>query len=71
MHVHAPLNVHSQKYVRLCVRVCVCVCWPCPVSPPLLDKESHLSPRIVLAFHLRLSLKSRIITQPSDRAQRV
>ncbi len=69
MYVHAPLNVHSQKYVHM--RLCECVCWPCPVSPPLLDKESHLSPRIVLAFHLRRSLKSRIITQPSDRAQRV
>lgn len=51
--------------------VCVCVRWPCPVSPLLLDKESHLSLRIVLAFHLRRSLKCRIITQPSDRTQSV
>lgn len=43
------------------VFVCLCICWPCLVSPPLLNKGSLLSQRIVLAFHLRRSVKSRII----------
>lgn len=54
-----------------CTCSCLCVCWPCPVSPLLFNKESHLSKRIVLAFHLRCSLKRRIITQASDGDQSV
>lgn len=50
-----------------CTYACLCVCWPCPVSLLPLNQESHLSKRIVLAFHLRCSLKRHIITQASDR----
>lgn len=54
-----------------CTCSCLCVCWPCPGSPLLFNKESHLSKRIVLAFHLKCSLKRRIITQASDGDQSV